>query len=148
MLTILEECILDEQPKLLFNYYALQKACWIVLANIESSMHDEFLAWLQAPNPNMNYNLTMVPLFIFQKDMQAQPGHQIMLMRAARVLREFLEEEGNDGLTGIDTAADESDIPELGPTTLWGILEPNHPTWNGECIHWGLCERQGETWKE
>jgi len=104
LLTILEECLVEESPKLFFNYYALHRICFSLLRNIEKLMHSEYMRWIPdppGPRSNMNLNVPMLTHFIFEHDKHFKSGKQTMLKMAAQVMEKFLSKEGNNGQTKI-----------------------------------------------
>lgn len=104
LLMVLEECLIEETPKLSFNYYALHRICFKLLHVIENPIHDQFMGWIpDPPGPKANrfLNLPMLTHYLFEHDKQFGSGEKPMLKMAARVIEGFLSKAENDGQTKI-----------------------------------------------
>lgn len=144
LLTAWEESMVPEEAKLVFPYHFLHRTCWSLLKAIEKTMHNGFSHWkleiLQiASDSHIDPTLNTLPQCIFSVIPPAK--RKDLLQRAAATMQGFMNAGGKSRSDGVDGTVDTTDVPELGPATLWGILEPRHSTWRGECIHWGPCDR-------
>lgn len=153
LLAILQECLVEEEPALTFDYFTLNLHCWDVLSEIEILTRDAFAKWWGPEKAPVAFLLHSLPEYIFEFRAGEHGPRGIthgksVLSRVAQMIRGCIEQQQRivsqiDRAPADDASFDEC-IPEKGPTTLWGILEPNHPTRNGECIHIGVCSRQRE----
>lgn len=153
LLAVLQDCLVDEEPALVFDYYTLNLRCWDVLHESEISTRGRFAEWLGPSKAPVAFLLHSLPEYIF-KCRTGEHGRRgvahgkTVLKKAAQMIRDCIEQQQRI-LSETESALVEETllngcIPEKGPTTLWGILKPNHPTRNGECIHIGVCRRQLE----
>lgn len=82
--------------------------------------------------------LKSLPQYIFSMRSAVRTA---LLQKVGVVVQRFIDTGGSIASEGVDGVVDDSEVPEMGPTTLWWKLEAGHPTWRGECIHWGPCGR-------
>ncbi|CAF9939483.1 MAG: hypothetical protein ALECFALPRED_008148 [Alectoria fallacina] len=130
LLMLLEECIAAEEPKLTFNYNALNEQCFLILATIELTTKGMFARWVSksaGPIHNMNRYQHLLPMFIFCRDY-----NNIILSMAGRTMQDFIQRRcqvPSEKANGV--VSDEG----------WEGLEEEHPTHNGDCLHWGKCDK-------
>lgn len=157
LLAVLQDCLVDEEPALIFDYYTLNLRCWDVLHESEISTRGGLAEWWGPSKAPVAFLLHSIPEHIFEcrAGEHARRGvthGEKVLKKVAQVLRNCIEQQQRI-LSETESALVEEIlinecIPEIGPTTLWGILTPDHATRNidrnGECIHIGVCRRQLE----
>ena len=130
LLMLLEECIAAEEPKLKFNYGALNEQCFLLLATIEIAMKGMFANWLSrstGPIRNMNRYQYLLPMFVFCRDVD-----NTILSMVGQTMEDFIRrrcEVPSEKVNGV--VSDES----------WEELDEEHPTHNGDCLHWGVCDK-------
>lgn len=137
LLTLLEQCMEKEEAKLVFNYWTLHHSCWTLLFEIYRELKDEFTAWLDPETRGGNPNLLLhgLPHYIFdtlgKESGKKRAGKENILSRVGRVMDKFISQKAqNQSLTTVGVVNDE------------GLeTETEHGTQNGECIHWGKCDR-------
>ena len=147
LLEILRDSLAHEESKLDFDYFKTFVFSWDLLKALMGIFGTGFTSSsstkMQRPAKNQ---MACIPHYVFSgcdKDLGTAK-----LEIVAKAIKAFKEKE--EGLLRIAAqhSAEEkkpeqqTDVPELGPTTMFGILKPNHPTRNGECIHIGICYRQ------
>lgn len=131
LLMLLEECIAAEEPKLQVNYGALNEQCFLLLATIELTMKGMFARWVSksaGPIRNMNKYQHLLPMFIFCRDQD-----NVILSMVGRTMEEFIRRRcrvPSEKASGV--------VSDDG----WEGFEEEHPTHNGDCLHWGVCERR------
>lgn len=153
LLAVLHDCLIDEEPTLIFDYYTLNLRCWDVLHESEISTPGRFTEWWGPSKAPVAFLLHSLPEYIFEcrageHGRRGVTYGETVLKKVAQMIRNCIEQQQRI-LSETESALVEETlinecIPEKGPTTLWGILTPNHPTRNGECIHIGVCRRQLE----
>lgn len=130
LLMLLEECIAAEEPKLKLNYGALNEQCFLILATLELTMKGMFARWVSksaGPIRNMNRYQHLLPMFIFCRDY-----NNIILSMVGRTMQGFIQRRcqvPSEKANGV--VSDEG----------WEGLEEEHPTHNGDCLHWGKCDK-------
>ena len=146
LLTLLEQCMEEEKPKLSFNYFAFYQSSWQALASIVAELGPEYTEWLDLRSPrhnrNINYCLHNVPHFVFakfsyeklqggRKSGKAVATKEDTLARVACMIVDIVSRIAKDpSPTVLGTINDESLTTEF-----------EHGTQDGLCIHWGRCEK-------
>lgn len=137
LLLLLEQCIEEEEAKLVFDYWALHWSCWTLLFGIYTELQAEFTSFLPPETRKLNPNdqLHILPALIFalleHEDGKKSVGKENLLARAGRVMDAYITKKAQSP----------------NPTTV-GVVnddglktETEHGTQNDECIHWGECDR-------
>ncbi len=141
LLTLLEQCMEEEKPKLSFDYAAFYQSSWRVLASIVAELGSEYTEWLDRRVPkhekNINDCLKYLPHFVFEKlqggwkSGKAVATKEDTLARVARIINDVVSRIAKDpNPTVLGTVNDESLTTEF-----------EHGTQDGLCIHWGRCEK-------
>lgn len=138
LLMLLEKCIKDEEAKLVFNYYTFHESCWRLLFNIYVELRAEFMAWLPAHRSGENPNFLLLvdlPQYIFNElcrtSGKKNAGKDDILSRAGRVMDVYISKKASNPIpTTVGVVNDEGLETEI-----------EHGTQNGQCIHWGVCDR-------
>lgn len=154
LLTLLQGAITKEEPIIQFDYMGMHTKCIDMLRRIDEALREPYTCFLdqrmsrkarERSALDRNNSLHGLPTFLFM--FYESGDFPIWLSTAHEVMQEFIEEEEavrkkeKDEAAAIDEGAVKC-LPKFSAATLWGILEPGHPTINGECIHFGICKRQ------
>ena len=147
-LDLLQDAIKVEEPVLNVKYFRLHDQILEMLHELERSLHEPFMTWFkEGTTCHPNQVLWALPEFIFETMLAKKPWirdfGEKMFSLASRLMERFSDKQDDrEDVKTIPGHEDALVVPEMSAATLWGILEPNHPTYNGECIHVGVCERQ------
>ena len=136
LLVLLESYLIENEARVVFDYYTLQFSCWMLLFKVYSELRKEFMAWLPVEKRDSNPNLVLhfLPAFIFSELTEERAkgvGKESILSRVGRVMDDYISKNAQN----------------LSPTTLGDVAEDGlkteteHGTQEGECIHWGICDR-------
>lgn len=142
LLILLEQRMAEEQPKLVFDYFNLNRSCWMLLLAVYKEIREEFTAYLPQEFRGVNRNIMLhtLPTFIFiqfaMEGGKKDAGKENILSRVGRVMDAYISEKAQNPSPTIDGVVDDSEL----------ITETEHGTQrhgNGpeECIHWGVCDR-------
>ena len=149
LLDVLRDWIAEEEPKMQFNYFGIYKHCLGLLCSLVRAMHEHFEPWLGSKLVDINGAAYALPQFIFglcisldSSDRKAGKATLKRVGQAIEVSIEVAKRQESVLLEQNKREMEEETPPELSAATLWGILEPNHLTHFGECIHVGICKRQ------
>ena len=132
LLTVLEECLTENEPMLDFNYYAFYKSCFLLLRLIEAELHYELKTFMSALLHSFNDDLdedfswlSAMVLLDFRFCLVDGPPPEKMLVRVAGVFKKVLKRySGNPDGKIID-------------------IDDEDRVVNGVCIHWGSCKWLG-----
>ncbi|MCJ1231126.1 hypothetical protein MMC12_007802 [Toensbergia leucococca] len=121
LLFVLQDRIAELEPRVLFNYHSLNRACWRLLCEIESTVHDEFYRWFDDLGKPATLDAMMPDLTNYFLSRLAMPQYataaRIDCREAGKVMRDFIERERTTkGSTGTGPQS-ESPIPDSSPTT-------------------------------
>lgn len=161
LLTLLEGAFTEDERIIKIDYMGIHKKCMDMLRRLEEALREPFMCFLDlhasrkstekldcAPNASLHG----LPTFLFPlygnalSEVPVFPEFKMWLSISHKIIQNFIEEEEairkkqRKEAAPVDEAVEH--VPELSAATLWGILEPGHPTINGECIHFGVCKRQ------
>lgn len=148
LLAVLHDWLCEEEPSLLIDYYTLQLDSWKLLQRATLATGGAFDEWIgRSKDCHDDLKQTYLPMFLFEARIRtpleswAKEIFGVIGGEWKQTIQESLKTTGINVARNVIPA---QSIPERGPTTLWGILQPNHPTHNGTCIHIGYCGRQLE----
>ena len=143
LLTLLEQCMEEEEPKLGLDYFVLYKSSWHLLVSIAMELDPEYTKWLSHRFPkydsNINHRLHYLPHYVFEKLREARKSGKAVgtekdiLTRVARVIDDVVPRIAKDPSPTVVGAVNDDDL----------VTEFEHGTQNGLCIHWGRCEKTG-----
>lgn len=149
LLDVLRDWIAEEEPEMQFNYFGIYKHCLGLLRSLVRAMREHFELWLGSQLGDINRAAYALPQFIFGLCISLNSSDRgvgkAMLKRVGLAIEVSIEvaKRQESGLVEQNKREIEEETPpELSAATLWGILEPNHLTHFGECIHVGICKRQ------
>ena len=133
LLTLLDECVAAEEPRLTFNDAALNEQCFLLLATIEIAMEGMFASWLEVslgplgPDFNKSHCLHSMPMLVF---LQKPDDTMLLLKLVGQTMGDFIRKRckmPNERTDGV--------VSDGG----WEGLGDEHPLHNGDCLHWGVC---------
>ena len=145
LLVLLENCMEEEEAKMVFHYYNLHFSCWMLLFKVYSELRQEFTAWLAPESRDLNANnvLHYLPAFIFgqltEEENRKGPGKDTILSRVGRVMDDYIYKNAHDPSSTTLGVVNDDDL----------MTEIEHGTQQGECTHWGVCDRMdvGRGWQ-
>ena len=141
LLTLLKECLNENEPLLHFNHYAFYKSCFLLLTLVEKELCDEFNDFMSSlPFPfrgHMDEDFSWLAAMVFKEfHVTMEPKHgpppDKWLVRVAGVFKKFLKKYAGKPDGKINRNSDDEGVR------------------NGVCIHWGSCKRLGtihSAWK-
>ena len=149
LLTLLEKCMLEEEPKLAFNYCAIFESSWHLLALIATELGTEFIDSLNSGAPkhdrnNINQCLHYLPQPIFaklakeRKRSKAVATKEDILARVARVIDDFVSKNAKDPSPTVIGVVNDQNL-----TTDFEHGTQKEGTEKEVCIHWGRCKDTG-----
>lgn len=135
LLLHLEQCIEAEEARLVFDYWALNWSCWMLLFKVYKELEADFTRLpvkLFETNPNDHLDGVVMILFGLLSSEIGKKGaaEDNVLARAGRVMDVYISQN----------------LQSPNPTTVGAVnddgstTETEHGTQNGECIHWGKCD--------
>ena len=162
LLDVLRDWISEEEPKMLFDYFGLYKHCLQLLRSLINAMRADFEPWLGSQHINTYRAAYVLPEFIFahckSPDRSNRKAGKAMLQRVGKAIEVSIEvvKRQHSGLLERKKREmreggwerEGQTPPELSAATLWGILQPDHLTHFGKCIHIGICKRQAGSMKK
>ena len=134
LLTLLNECLNENEPLLHFNHYAFYKSCFLLLMLVKKELCDEFNDFMSSlPFPfrgHTDEDFIWLSAMVFHEfhvtmDSKHGPPPEKWLVKVAGVFKKFLEKY-----------AGKPDGKIIGGFNDAGVR-------NGVCIHWGSCKRLG-----
>ena len=132
LLKLLEQCMAEEEPKLVFDYFAIYQSSFLLLASIKVALGNEFTDWLDDQcldhDSNDNRLLRHLPQFVLERF-----NENDILARVGYVIEDFVSRRAKHPSPSIAGAVDDQNL----------TTEFEHGSQNGICIHWGRCERTG-----
>ena len=137
LLMVLEHCMEKEEAKLVLNYYTLNRSCWMMLSAIYSEVEERFKASLPAQSRGQDPNslLCHLPPFIFrtfaEESDKRGASKETIMSRVGRVMEKYISSEVQNSSPTVVGVVNDNGIE----------TETEHGTQNGECIHWGECDR-------
>lgn len=144
LLAVLQESLGEEERSLAVNYFELNRQCFTILQKARTLTDGLFDAVWQLEDHFADNAHGYLVLFLLETQIRTNfPQGKHLCELVGREMKQQIQ--GWQKRVPKNTDPDmtsANDIPERGPTTLWGILQPNHPTHNGVCIHIGYCKRQ------
>lgn len=134
LLTLLKECLNENEPMLHFNHYAFYKSCFLLLRLVEEELCDEFNTFMSTlPFPFCGHMdedfswLSAMVLLEFHVTMEPKhgPPPDKWLVRVAGVFKKFIQRYAGKPDGKMISDCDDEGVQ------------------NGVCIHWGPCKRLG-----
>lgn len=157
----LQEYIDEEEPTIHYDHLAMYRDSLAMLRRIELTVpeiHESFGNWWSASRPSMGHlgldaTLYALPEYLFTK-LSGKEGipmarsGQSMLEDTAEVIQQCIlqDQDTKRSETSKSGPSEVRAVAEYSPPILWGILDSDHPTRNGECLHVGVCQRQIDEW--
>lgn len=153
LLDVLRDWIAEEEPKIRFDYFGLYKQCLVLMRSLVNATRGAFESWLNTvtahPQRFDTYKAAhRLPIFIFgccasEIALNRSAGNA-MLKRVGPAIQVSLQVvKGQESASRVQNRrvmeGGEETPPERSAATLWGILEPNHLTLFGRCVHVGIC---------